>query len=203
MDPDRSPAEQKSCLEHQLWGAPESGGHQRDWGAWRVSAVQVGPTWWGGFWVPGHAMGESPGWDVVSNLREVDDWYISVAFQYLKEGYKQELNLLFVWVVEQGRISFKLKGGRFRLDVREVFHWVVRCLNRSPRKVMDAPSLDVFKAQLDGQPDRVLDLAVGNLACGRGVGIWWSLSFFPMQTFLWFITDLLTDQMQDFNIWNK
>lgn len=34
---------------------------------------------------------------------------------------------------------------------------------------MDAPTLEVFKARLGGQPDLVFDLAVGNPSCGRGL----------------------------------
>jgi len=45
-----------------------------------------------------------------------------------------------------------MKEGRFRLDFRKKFFTVrvVRYWNRLPREVVDAPSLEVLKARLDG-----------------------------------------------------
>ncbi|KFQ33553.1 hypothetical protein N332_14949, partial [Mesitornis unicolor] len=49
------------------------------------------------------------------------------------------------------------KEGRLRLDIRKKFFTarVMRHWHRLPRGVVDAPSLEVFKARLDG--------ALGNL----------------------------------------
>ena len=76
-----------------------------------------------------------------------------VHFQYLKGDYKQEGNQLFTRVDgdrTRGN-GFKLKEGRFRLDVRRKFFTkrVVRCWNRLPKEVVGAPSLEVFKTGLD------------------------------------------------------
>jgi len=55
--------------------------------------------------------------------------------------------------------GFKLKQGRFRLDVRRKFFTqrVVTHWNRLPKEAVDAPSLEAFEARLE--------VALGSLVC--------------------------------------
>jgi len=76
------------------------------------------------------------------------------AFQYLKGAYRKDGEGLFTRVCSN-RIrenGCKLKEGRFRLDIRKKFFTirVLRHWNRLPREAVDAPSLAVFKARLNG-----------------------------------------------------
>ncbi|KFM00852.1 hypothetical protein AS27_00221, partial [Aptenodytes forsteri] len=54
--------------------------------------------------------------------------------------------------------GFKLKEGRFRLDIRKKFFTVrvVRHWNRLPREAVDAPSPETFKVRLDGALSNLL-----------------------------------------------
>ena len=75
------------------------------------------------------------------------------AHQCLKGSYRKEGDRLFSKVCgdRTSRNGFKLKEVRFRIDrrrksftVKVVRHW-----HRLPRDVVDAPSLETFKARLD------------------------------------------------------
>ncbi|PKU44071.1 hypothetical protein llap_5636 [Limosa lapponica baueri] len=104
-----------------------------------------------------------------------------MAFQYLKRDYRRDDEGLFIrqcrdngttlyhysivvrysvvlhcncncnGTIGKGN-GFKLKEGRFILDIRKKFFPVgmVRHRNRLPREVVDAPSLEVFKTRLEG-----------------------------------------------------
>jgi len=90
-----------------------------------------------------------------------------LAFQYLNGAYKKDGDKFFSRAHcnrTRGNI-FKLRKGRFRLDIRNNFfsvriakHW-----NRLPREVVDASSLKNLQGQVgqgSEQPDLVVDVPV-------------------------------------------
>ena len=85
-----------------------------------------------------------------------------MAFQYLTEAYKQEGEWLFIRVDSDRKRGngFKLRQGRFKLDIRRKFFTqrVVTHWNKLPKEGVDTPSLETYKA---GQ-----DVALGSL-------VWW------------------------------
>jgi len=75
------------------------------------------------------------------------------AFQYLKGAYNKGGDRLLSRACcsrTRGK-GFKLKEGRFRLDIRNNFLTmrVVKHWHRLPREVVGAPSLETFKTRLD------------------------------------------------------
>ncbi|GAB0203918.1 hypothetical protein GRJ2_002857400 [Grus japonensis] len=80
--------------------------------------------------------------------------HLIAAFQYLKGAYRKAGEGLFTRACSDRTRGngFKLKEGRFILAIRKKFLpvRVVRHWNRLPTEAVDAPSLEVFKARLDG-----------------------------------------------------
>ncbi|KAJ7410540.1 hypothetical protein WISP_107843 [Willisornis vidua] len=94
------------------------------------------------------------------NLEKRRLWGDLIAsFQYLKEAYKKDGEGLFIIACSDRMMwnAFKLKESRFRLDIRKKFFTmrVVRHWNRLPREIVDASSLEGFKASPHSIPDRL------------------------------------------------
>ena len=92
-------------------------------------------------------------WSYSARRREGSGETLITAFQYIKGAYKKDGDKLFSRACcnrTRGN-GFKLKEGRFRLDIRKKFFTmrVVKHWNRLPREVVDAPSLETFKVRLD------------------------------------------------------
>ncbi|KAK4827390.1 hypothetical protein QYF61_017795, partial [Mycteria americana] len=88
-------------------------------------------------------------------LKVFSNLYDSVILiQYLKGASKKAGEGLFTRACSDRTKcnGFKLRDGRLRLNIRNKFFTmrVMRHWNRLPREVVDAPSLEVFKARLDG-----------------------------------------------------
>jgi len=93
-----------------------------------------------------------------------------VAFQYLKGAYEKDGERLFSRACcdrTRGN-GLKLKEGKFRLDIRKNFLMVrvVKHRNRLPREVVEAPSLETFKARLHGALSNLIWLKMSLLTAG-------------------------------------
>uniref|UniRef100_A0A8B9G3P6 Reverse transcriptase domain-containing protein n=1 Tax=Amazona collaria TaxID=241587 RepID=A0A8B9G3P6_9PSIT len=79
---------------------------------------------------------------------------LTAAFQYLKGAYRDAGEGLFIRDCSDRTRGnwFKLKQGKFRLDMRKKFFTVrvVRHWNGLPWEIVNAPSLAAFKAGLEG-----------------------------------------------------
>lgn len=77
-----------------------------------------------------------------------------MAFQHLKGACKKERERLLAWASSDSTRGngFKLKEEGFRIDIKKKFctQRIVRQQNRFSIEVVDAASLELFKATLDG-----------------------------------------------------
>jgi len=94
-----------------------------------------------------------------------------MAFKYLEGAHEKDGDkLLSRACCDRTRWDgFKLKEGRFRLDVRKTFFTtrVVKRWKRLPREVGDAPSLETFQVRLDGVLGNLIWLKM-SLLTGEG-----------------------------------
>ena len=92
------------------------------------------------------------------------------AFQYLEGAYRKDGDNLFSKACcDRTRSSgFKLREGRFRLDISKKFFTVtvVKHWSWLPRKVVEAPSPEAFKARLDRALRNLFELKMSLLTAG-------------------------------------
>ena len=85
---------------------------------------------------------------------------LRAAFQYLKGGYKKEGDRLFSRVCGDSTRGngFKLKEGRFTLDIRKTF-FTIRALEQIAQGgVGCSPSLETFKVRMDRDLSNLMEL---------------------------------------------
>jgi len=108
--------------------------------------------------------------------------HLIAAFQYLKGPYRKGGDKLFSRACSDRTRGndFKLKEGGCRLDIRKKFFTVrmVKHWNSLPKEVADAPSLETFKARLDGALSNLIWLKTSLLTAG---GLGWMTFKSPFQ----------------------
>ncbi|GAB0181899.1 hypothetical protein GRJ2_000655200 [Grus japonensis] len=95
---------------------------------------------------------------------------LRAAFQYLKGAFKKDGDNVFSRACSDRMRGngFKLKEGRFSLDIRKTFFMmrVVKHWHWLPREVVDAPSLETFKVRLDGALSNLIYLKMSLFIAG-------------------------------------
>ena len=93
------------------------------------------------------------------------------AFQYLTGAYRKGGENIFSRACcDRTRANdFKLREGRSRLHIRKKFFMlrVVKHQRRLPREMVDAPSLETFKARLDRALSNLIYLKMSLLTAGE------------------------------------
>ena len=96
--------------------------------------------------------------------------HLRAAFQYLKGAYRKDGENLFKRACCHRTRSngFKWREGRFRLDKRNKFFTigVVKHWHSLPIEVVEAPSLETFKARLDRALSNLIKLKMSLLVAG-------------------------------------
>jgi len=96
---------------------------------------------------------------------------LRAAFQYFKGTSKKDGDRPFSRACTDRTRGdgFKLKEGRFRLDIRKKLFTVrvVKPWHRLPREVVGAPSLETFQVRLDGALSNLIELKTSLLIAGE------------------------------------
>ena len=152
-----------SVLWDPAWGTASIAGApstKKTWSCW--SRSRGGPQRWSQDWSTSAVRTSWESWGFSAWRSLLQD--LTAAFQYLKEACKKTVARLNIMVCSDRmrRNDYNLKECRLRLDIRMKFFTVrvVRHWNRLRRESLDVPSLEVFKARLDG--------ALSNLVLGKG-----------------------------------